>query len=554
MLLVSSCCFILANFSFVQIQAQHQSWLIDSTIHLIDGVSSLYKNVQPGDTIHLKAGSWDKLLIRNFSGSPGMPITFVNKDGIVNISTDSYYGISISNCHYIRFSGQGNVANFYGIQIKKVAGGSGIGIGTLSSDVEIDHVSVENCRNSGIVAKTDPDCSLGATRDRFTQFNTSIHDNYISHTGNEGMYIGSSYYAGVTIFCNGKDTIVKPPVLNFVKVYNNVVEHSGWDGIQVSSAPLHCLIYNNTVLNDSEAEVQSQMSGILIGGGSKCDCYNNLIKDGKGDGIEDHGLGGNKIYNNIIVNAGRTYLPNDSTRLKHGIFVSDVSALKDSSFNILFNDIINPKSDGIRFQSIKSKNNLIASNLIVNPGSYNLYELDNTSFTGSDAYVMVPNTTSNLQLKNNFFARSIAAAGISDSDYSPQPGAPLINKGYQQAAWLTTDFKNKRRPVGGLFDIGAIEYDSGDDRLTDTVSKKPALLFPNPVHSKLSIRYLSVNLAKTAFHIYTFNGKLVLQRSKQELSQGIQELTIDVNMLGCGLYIYSIDNDNIVSYGKFVKL
>jgi len=49
------------------------------------------------------------------------------------------------------------------------------------------------------------------------------------------------------------------------------------------------------------------MSGILIGGGAKCDCYNNKIFDGKGDGIDVFGLGYMKIFNNLIVRAGRTF-------------------------------------------------------------------------------------------------------------------------------------------------------------------------------------------------------------------------------------------------------
>jgi len=552
-LILTGALFTFANLSFIQLTAQPATVIIDSSIHLVDGMNPLYSNVHPGDTIYLKAGNRDKLLIRNFNGLPGRPITFINRDGIVTVSTNSYYGISILNCRYTRLSGQGTTGNFYGIQVKKVAAGAGIGIGGMSSDFEVDHISVENCSTEGIVAKTDPDCSFRTLRDSFTQFNTSIHDNYIASVGNEGMYIGSSYYAGITITCNGKDTIVKPAVLNEVKIYNNIVEHTGWDGIQVSSAPLHCRIFNNTVMHDSQAEIKNQMSGILIGGGSKCDCYNNLVSDGRGDGIEDHGLGGNKIYNNIIVNAGKTYLPNDASQPKHGIFVSDVSAVKDSSFSILFNDIINPKSDGIRFQSTKSRRNLIASNLIVNPGNYNLYQSGNTSFTGNDAYVMIPNSACDVQLKNNFFSISLAAAGISTNDYSVLPASPLINKGYQQATFITTDFSNKKRPVGGMFDIGAMEYDSGSDRLFDTLDKDRSVVFPNPVHSTLNIRYAAIDTTKTILHIYTLNGKLLLQQSRQVLSPGLQELQMNVDKLNSGMYLYSIENGNRIYHGKFTK-
>jgi Right handed beta helix region/Secretion system C-terminal sorting domain len=544
---------LMSVFCCTALRAQPVRFKALSTDEVLDGRSMRFNGLQPGDTIFVKGGNRDKLLIRNFTGAPGRPITFINEDAVVNIHTNSYYGISISNCTHIRFTGQGTNGHFYGIQVKQVAAGSGIGIGGFSSDVEIDHLSIANCRNSGIVAKTDPDCTLKAVRDSFTQFNTRIHDNLISSVGNEGMYIGSAYYAGTIINCNGKDTVVQPAVLNDVQVYNNIIEHTGWDGIQVSAAPVHCKIYNNKVSHDSEAEFPNQMSGILIGGGSKCDCYNNLVKDGKGDGIEDHGLGGNKIYNNIIVNAGKSYIPADRTKMKHGIFVSDVSVLKDSSFSILFNTIIHPKSDGIRFQSIKSKQNLVASNCIIGPGNYNLYETDNTSFAGKDAYVMIPNAATDLQLKNNFFTLRITAAGIAAADYSPLPGSPLINKGYQQAAWLKNDFINTRRPKDGLYDIGAMEYNSGDDRLFDTMSAMRSMLFPNPVSSKLTVKYTTSDSAKTVFTIYNEKGERQLQQYQQEPAAGLHEIRSDVSRLPAGTYFYSIKNGNEILNGKFLK-
>ncbi|MGG9961989.1 choice-of-anchor Q domain-containing protein [Ferruginibacter sp. SUN106] len=543
---------MIAIFFCLQLKAQQHSWVIDSAVNLLDGTSAAYNKVHPGDTIYLKPGNRNKLLIRNFKGTADSAIIFMNANGIVTLSTNDYYGISISNCRYIRFSGNGNSNNFYGIQIKKVAAGAGVGIGAMSSDVEIDHVSIENCSTEGIFAKTDPDCTLQSFRDNFTQFNTNLHDNYIANTGTEGMYIGSSFYSGMKITCNGKDTIVMPPVLDGVKIYNNIVTNTGWDGIQVSSAPLHCYIFDNKVSNDSQSETPNQMSGIIMGGGSKCDCNNNLITNGKGDGIENHGLGGNRIFNNIIVNAGRTYLPNDATQMKHGILVSDVSVVNDSAVCIFFNDIINPKSDGIRFQSVKSKHNLIASNCIVNPGNYNLYELDNTSFTGNDAYVMIPNAIADIQLKNNYFSRTIAEAGISPTDYSILPGSPLINQGYPANGAITFDFNNHRRPVGGLYDIGAIEYSGGVDTMLHTFSDKP-LLFPNPVNSTLTIKYLSIAITKTILHVYALSGAQVMEKYSQVITPGIQELHVGVDHLPGGVYVYAIQNGMNITYGKFIK-
>lgn len=552
-LLKSSGFFIVAFFSLQQLQAQQHSWLTDSSVNVIDATNAVYHSVHPGDTIYLAAGSRDKLLIRNFKGTVDSPVVFINKGGAVNISTNSYYGIAINNCRYIRLSGQGSSGTFYGIQIAKVAAGCGIGIGAMSSDFEIDHIAITHCSTEGIYAKTDPDCAFIATRDKFTQFNTDIHDNYIADIGNEGMYIGSSYYAGMTITCSGKDTVVMPPVLNGVTINNNIVKNTGWDGIQVSSAPLHCHIFNNTISHDSQAEMPNQMSGILLGGGSKCNCNNNLVTDGKGDGIENHGLGGNNIFNNIIVNAGRDYLPNDLTQMKHGIFVSDISVQQDSSVNIFFNDIINPKSDGIRFQSIKSRHNLISGNLIVNPGNYNFYPYSNTAFTSNDAYIMIPLKTADVQVKNNYFSKNLLMAGIAATDYSILPGSPLINQGDAGNGAVSYDYYYHRRPVGGLFDIGATEYSGGADTLLHTTNDR-VIAFPNPASTSITFQYLSVAIDAGNLQVYNSTGQLVLQQNNNTLSPGIQQWNVDVAYLPRGLYVYTFTNAQQVTFGKFIKL
>ena len=261
--------------------AQRGRIIAETNVTVVDGTSSPYNQLQPGDTLFFRSGPKPYLLIRNFTGSPQKPIYFMNISGPVTIHTDHYYGIAIKNCKYIRLSGTGDTHNYYGFMITKVKNGAGLSVGELSSYFEIDHIRIDSVSIAGIYAKTDPDCSFTSLRDKFTQYNTIFHDNYISHTGDEGFYIGSSFYSGETIHCNGKDTLVYPSLLSGVRVYNNIVRYSGWDGIQVGSASTNCQIFNNLVMFDSQAEVNWQMSGILIGGGSQCDCYNNYIYKGK---------------------------------------------------------------------------------------------------------------------------------------------------------------------------------------------------------------------------------------------------------------------------------
>lgn len=553
--------FLVGIFSMVHSAiGQKTNYLIAIDKLYIDATDLAYKNIKPGDTILFAAGNRDYLLIKNFRGEPGKPIVMMNTGGEIIIDTDHYYGISIQNCRYFKLTGTGDPNQTYGIKVKRVANGGGLSIGDLSSDFEIDHISIENCLIAGIYAKTDPDCSLASIRDAFTQYNTNIHDNYIAYAGDEGMYVGSSKYFGQTVNCDGKDVILLPSLLDGVRIYNNIVKYSGKDGIQVSSASKNCQVYNNTVLYDSQSEIESQMSGILIGGGSKCDCYNNFISQGKGNGIESHGLGGYRIFNNIIVDVGRSFKPTDPTQMKHGIFVTDVSVQKDSAFYIQHNDIINPKSEGIRFSSIVSKKNLIAANVIINPGNFDYYENGNTSFKGKDAYIMFQNTESEAIVKNNYLARDANAVGFSSltmqspNDFKLTGSSPLINMAEVDKK-ISFDFAGISRPYGIYSDIGAFEYDSATavDIQPDITDNKNILL-QNPVQDFLRISLPKEMNSVVFLSICNLNGVIVNYFKYSNVSTENLIINANVSNLKIGIYLYRIQSGNVIVSGKFIKL
>jgi hypothetical protein len=540
-----------------QAVGQKNSYLIAIDKLYIDATDPAYKAIKPGDTLLFAAGNRNYLLIKNFQGQPGKPIVMMNSGGDVIIDTDNYYGISIQNCRYLKFTGTGDVRQTYGFKIKRVANGAGLGIGELSSDFEIDHISIENCLIGGMYAKTDPDCSLKSVRGNFTQFNTIIHDNYIANVGNEGLYVGCSNYFGQTVNCGGQNVVLLPGLLDGVKIYNNIIEYSGWDGIQVSSASNNCQIYNNTVLFDSQSETESQMSGIMIGGGSKADCYNNFISQGKGDGIESHGLGGYRIFNNIIVDAGRSFKPADPAQMKYGIYVTDISVQKDSAFYIQHNDIINPKSEGIRFSSVLSKKNLIAANVIINPGNFDYYENGNTSFKGKDAYIMFQDPKSEAVIKNNYLARNASSVGFSSiimkspADFKLTASSPLINSADVDKK-IGFDFIGVPRPYGIYSDIGAYEYNA--PAIVDTVTNNQNRLLQNPVKDFLKIILPKGTKSEVFLNVYNLKGEMINNFKYSDVYIENQIISADVSNLETGIYLYSIQSGNAVVSGKFIKL
>lgn len=530
---------------------------------LIDALDPTYAQVKPGDTLYFTAGKRLYLNIKNLKGKSGSPIVLINSGGEVIIDTDNYYGMSIENCQFIKLTGTGFPGKFYGFTITRVLNGAGIGIGYLSSDIEVDHVSIENTLIGGLYFKTDPDCSKGTVRGAFTQYNTIIHDNYIANAGNEGMYIGSTKFSGQVVSCNGKDTLLMPSLLDGVRIYNNIIKYPGWDGIQVSSASKNCQIYNNVILYDSQLKVDTQMSGIIIGGGTKCDCYNNYIAFGNGDGIECHGLGGTRIFNNIIVEPGLTYFPNDKTKPKHGMYIADTSVQLDSTFYIMNNDIVRPKSDGIRFTSIVTKGNYIVGNVIIDPGNFNYYENGNTGFKGIDSYIMFASPPRATTVTNNYLARDANSGGFQNknllvpSDFYLVIGSPLIDAAdYYAKTFVPFDFLYHVRPYGLKSDLGAFEYNGTTSSLPvkSYTQTNQSSLFQNPVTDLLKVSFPSLSDTNIVFQVCDFKGAILKQSRQSRFENGLSFCEINVADLSRGVYLYSVRSEKNFYSGKFIKL
>lgn len=451
--------------------------------------------ISPGQKICIEAGQKDYLLLKNIHGTPSNPVIVSNSNGQVVIDTDHFYGIKIANCSYIKFLGNGAENQHYGFYIKRVANGSGISIDELSTNIELAWCEVSNTLIAGLYAKTDPDCTFESSRDNFIMYSVHIHDNYFHDIGDEGMYIGhSKYQQGVHL--DDCDTIIFPHVLRDVKVYNNIVERTGWDGIQVSSSDQDCSIHDNIISNDSYKEFTYQMSGILIGGGSKCDCYNNTIIDGKGDGIDVLGLGDMKIYNNLIVRAGKSFQPGNQSEEKHAIYVGDVVTQPGTWFKFYNNTIVQPKSYGIVYNNNIAAKAYFTNNLIVDPGKKN---------EGEKGFLNIKVSNSKVELNNYLHLTEVSQAMFKDVNYDNYyltDASPAVDFGKNLASeGLTFDILNYPRPFNTFYDLGAYEY-HGPDGINDFKFNNLLKVELSPIPSNGFIK-LKINPLETGFLKYS---------------------------------------------------
>ncbi|HYG18875.1 MAG TPA: right-handed parallel beta-helix repeat-containing protein [Ohtaekwangia sp.] len=415
------------------------TYIVPSNTYRIDGAAL---GLKPGAVVCLKAGNQYKtILFVNFVGTASNPITIMNCGGRVTVDgAGKSFGIKTENSKYFRITGGSDAT--YGIFIKNA--NLGITLDKLSTNFEVDHVEVANVGFAGIMAKTDPSCDNATIRGNFTMRDISLHDNYIHETGGEGFYVGNSFYMnGVKLSCGTRF----PHAIEGVKIYNNKVKNSGWEGIQLGSATVGAEVYNNSIENYGTKNVANQRNGLQLGEGTGGLCYNNFVKAGPGNGIVLLGLGDNVIHDNIIVNAG-----------SHGIFC-DERYSPGPGFKFVNNTIINPKQDGIRIYADLVPMNVIINNIIVNPGSYGSYK---SPRTGDDAYVYKLSKNVKLQMSNNHFTRDINAVkfiNASGSNYRLTSASPVLNKGKDVNTYnIATDFYKQSRVKGSAVDIGASEY------------------------------------------------------------------------------------------------
>ena len=410
------------------------TFIVPPGTKVIDGKVEGFK---PGDVICLSsAQQYHFLSLKNINGTAAKPITVRNCDGIATIHEETVaYALRFESSKHYRLTGGDNPGE-YGIKITG-SPSNGVVMGYLTSDFEVDHLEVSNVGFAGIMAKTDPSCDDATIRGNYTMRNVSFHDNYIHDSHGEGFYIGHSSYSGKETTCGMR----MPHIIENVKVYRNIVKNSGWDGIQLSSAPHGAEIYENVIENFATDNKAAQRSGICIGGGTGGACYNNLIKNGNGSGIQALGTADNTIHNNIVIGA-----------TTFGIFCDERTS-PGNGYRILQNTVINAGKASVLIYAEKVPNNEVLNNIFIQEG------VDNTLESN---FIQVLSKEVKMESVNNFFGSTITDLHFKDpsqANFQLTDRSPVIDKGADVSRFkLVKDFYSKERLKGLRYDIGASEF------------------------------------------------------------------------------------------------
>lgn len=528
--------------------------LYPNEIHTTVFNGSGLKCQKSGYRVCLAPGKYYQIKIDSLIGIPANPAIICPESEPVVVESAANYGIRLGNCTDVKIDGLMN--DTYGITIRAVKG-NGISIDDLSTDVEITGVFIDSVGLSGIVAKTNPDCSFKSLRDHFLLKNLHIHHNYIRKTGTEGMYIGHSFFSGYTLNCNGTDTLVLPHLLENVDIHHNSLDMCGYDAIQVSSASLGCYIHHNNITFDSYKESYGQMSGILIGGGSFAQCYNNTIENGRGMGIEVHGLGNTLIYNNLIIGAGLGYKPGQHhSYSKSGIYVGSLISKPDlDPIHIFNNTILDPKSDGINQTSDLVRECRIQNNVVINPGIFDYYQQNNIPTTLAFVNSL---TSSQSIISDNFFSREIDDAGFEHpmNDFRPSVGSPLNDNGSNVSSLgLTFDLNDLPRPQNGQFDIGAYEYQPGQG--IEHGDKGPDILSIITATNRFNSFEIVFDLNQptdACFELFDLSAHEIGKTALTTYNQGRHTLEIKTSNEVKTVYFLRISGSSIRQTNKYIPL
>lgn len=418
----------------------------DCDITVAPGTTLIDGNViphAPGDVICLMAGVKQSLRIFNFQGSANNYLVFKNCGGQLVLSNSTgNYGISVQNSKYFRLTGTGDSNFLYGIKVSQ-SGSMGVTLGTYSTDYELDHLELANTGFAGIMSKTEPDCNVRDLRS-FVQRNTYFHDNYIHHTGGEGFYVGYTAYPSGTKQCGGQTVTVYPHRLEGVAIYRNLLENTGWDGIQLGSTTADGAIYENIVENFGTANQFGQSNGLQLSAGVVADVYDNWLSTGPGNGMAVFGAGGNLIYNNVILDAGAS-----------GIFCDDRYTTPGEGFHFINNTFVRPAVNGMRMYSDESTGNVFYNNIVADPGQ---------------ACVHLLHTNIDWSESNNLCAATVAEVGFVaplSGNYHLDPDSPACGAGRDVSMYgITHDHDGLSRAAP--HDIGAFECSSASGKLTLT--------------------------------------------------------------------------------------
>lgn len=391
---------------------------------------------QPGDTIFLR-GVFKYISLDGLKGSTQEPILITNYPGepviIGNPAWDGggfAQGIQITNCQHFILGGEYMPTDFI------IEGSTNetarhayfnLNLRKFTDNVEIRNMTIRN-GGMGITAKTDPELEdLTTWHPNNKLENLTIHDVIISGASEEGMYLGHTaliwawdgsgkgYNATYRDKVDPSHTIAEPIKWENIKVYNNYVEKTGNDAIQVVASD-RVEIYDNEVTLWALNGISAHSGGILVGNRTTSTyIHDNYIHDGYGEMLQFFGdlNTSHRIHNNLFVNS-----------TSNGIAIYD-----GSGPSITNNTIVHCNGYALKANARKITN---AETVSLSNNVFIECLLEDRHPWITDIYVRKENGAL-VDDNGNMKFESVAEALVDSTNYYlPEPGSFITKEGYRR--------------------------------------------------------------------------------------------------------------------------
>lgn len=391
------------------------------------------QKILPGSTIYLD-GNFLSVHFTGLKGSAEHPIRITNYPGKkLVIGNPDWAGgayssaIQLLECQHIILGSENDAADFLidGSTSKARSSYFGINLRPFTDNVEVKNITIKN-GGTGILAKTDPKIDDPKTWYPNTVLeNLSIHNVIITDVSTEAMYIGHTavwwgwdetgkgYNAGPKPD-NPSHTYVMPIKWKNVKIYQNHISNTGYDGIQASAID-QLEIYENEIANFGTKGTWGQNVGLIVGGRTTdTNVHDNYVHDGTGEIIEFHGSGENNsshiIHNNLFVNSQSNGM---------GIY----GLIDAATVNITNNTIV-----GCQLFAIQVNGKYYETFVKLNNNAFvKCYQKDPSSIN----YIRIMNNGKVEDSGNKLFDTLINAKIDPQNYYQPLPGSSMGNAGYK---------------------------------------------------------------------------------------------------------------------------
>lgn len=428
------------------------------TLTILDGTGKVLPSNR-SYVIGIEGGTRGCIEFRNWTGTAAYPIAVVNRHATGRViitdftgsDTPTFDGIKLVHCRYVQVRGDNDPAYRYGIEIAKVGkefvGRIGLNITGRSSYVEAMFLEIHHSEFAGIMAKQDPLCSTGnewSWHPTLVYNDIKLHDNYVHDVGGEGFYIG--YTAWASAQCSG---LAWGHEIHGLKVYNNLVERGGWDGIQVGSARTGTEIYNNMIV-DSGVVISTHAGntgvGVQLGAGTSGLFYNNTIINSRGNNISLFGVGDNYLFNNLMIGGNNVMFSDNRPNPVPSNQPADRQTLADAPYYFFNNTVVDPGGHGLWTMNEVSAN-YFKNNIIVVPNTTSDYiRYENTTPT--------PNGEIGNVMQRDYTGLGFVNPAVYDFRIAGTSSARDFGNTLPE---VTRDFQGISRPQGTAYDAGFAE-------------------------------------------------------------------------------------------------